>query len=500
MVNVVWLKRDLRLHDHAALSNALESGEQIVLMYVAEPSVWQGTELSSRHFQFVKESLADLEEQVIQKGGYLTYAIGEMEEVLASCLKAFGPFTLYAHEEHGTPHTFARDLRVHKWMKKRGLVFNEYPQFGVVRRLKSREQFQEKWESFMSAPVHPIPPSINCVEQEHLPEALTPDLKSLNSFETGDDLPAASQKGGERTGIEVFKDFLNGRYQRYQFQISKPMASAVSCSRISPYLAWGNLSMRAVVQKTRKVMALLDSDQQHQHLEYFMSRLHWHCHFIQRLEDDPEIAIQTMNPAFDQVRSEWNEEWFTAWKNGHTGVPMIDAAMRALLETGWVNFRSRAMLVSFICNTLLQDWRQPAEHLAQLFTDYEPGIHYSQVQMQSASTGFNTIRIYHPVKQGFDHDPKGAFIRRFIPELRGVPNEYIHEPWKWDRFDELDYPAPIVNVDEANRYARAVLWGVKNSAESKKTAAEKLKKHGSRRDRKASSEQLSLSLFDGEEE
>ncbi|RWZ58020.1 deoxyribodipyrimidine photo-lyase [Halobacillus fulvus] len=498
MLHVVWFKRDLRLYDHAPLQEAVQSGEPILPIYVAEPSIWQGQELSARHYQFVKESLADLQVSLQKKGGELYVAVGEMEEVLSSIYEKYGAFTLHAHEENGTPHTFDRDKRVHRWMKEKGLLFKEKQHFGVVRRLKSRDDFAEHWENFIRQPLIPVAEDIPCVEE--VPSLLTPNFEKLEEFYVGGTRLDRGQTGGERHAHRTFSEFLDRRFESYNFHISKPLASSVSCSRLSPYLAWGNISIRYVTQKTEEKMREC-SPKERKHLQGFMSRIHWHCHFIQRIEDDPDISRQTLNPAFDEVRKEWDEQAFRRWYEGKTGIPMIDASMRALHETGWINFRSRAMVVSFICNTLMLDWRKPADALAGLFLDYEPGIHYSQMQMQSGSTGFNTIRIYNPIKQGIEHDPDGAFIRKFIPELRDVPPLFIHEPWKLSDFDALSYPEPIVDVPSANKRARDILWAVKGSKKAKASAEKQLEKHGSRKwkpkkkPEPEEGEQLTLNLF-----
>jgi deoxyribodipyrimidine photo-lyase len=164
-------------------------------------------------------------------------------------------------------------------------------------------------------------------------------------------------------------------------------------------------------------------------LAAFEGRLHWHCHFIQKLESEPSIEFENLHRACDGLReNDFDAERFEAWRAGHTGFPLVDACMRALQAGGWINFRMRAMLVSFSSYQVWLHWRQPARALARLFTDYEPGIHYSQVQMQSGTTGINTLRIYNPVKQSQDHDPEGAFIRRWVPELADVPTDWIHSP------------------------------------------------------------------------
>jgi deoxyribodipyrimidine photo-lyase len=452
MLQVVWLKRDIRLFDHAPIVEATRTGPTLII-YVLEPSVWQERDLSKRHLAFVVESLRALEYQVQKRGGFILYAVSEMETVLESIFVKYGPFRLLAHEENGTPWTFERDKKVHRWMNMRGLAFVEFQHFGVTRRLASRQHFNQLWRSYIESDI--LQPPKKFMMGDKIPEILSTSLQSFANVNIKGDWVDAdlAQKG------------LSGKYANYLKSISSPYLSEQNCSRLSPYLAWGNISLRYVVQQSEGVLDKGVERWAQKSMLAFLSRCHWHCHFIQRIEDEPEIAVRTLNPAFDQVRLTWNEEWFQRWANGTTGVPLIDAGMRALHQTGWVNFRMRAILVSFACNTLLLDWRRPAEHLARLFIDYEPGIHYSQVQMQAGVTGFNTIRIYNPYKQAEDHDSDEKFIEKYIQDWKGSAN----------------YLEPIVDVDQANRIAREVLWGVKNKRETGTIAKKVLARHGSRK-------------------
>ena len=185
---------------------------------------------------------------------------------------------------------------------------------------------------------------------------------------------------------------------------------------------------------------------------------------IQKLESRPSIEFKCMHPFYDGLReNNFDIKYYNAWKKGLTGYPFIDACMRSLNYNGWITFRMRAMLVSFASYDLWLDWRKTGYHLAQTFTDYEPGIHYSQLQMQSGVTGINTLRIYNPIKQSIDHDPNGKFIKKWVPELNHVPEIWIHEPWKMDLhtqktincFIGKHYPEPVVNHLEAIKIAKA---------------------------------------------
>ena len=223
-------------------------------------------------------------------------------------------------------------------------------------------------------------------------------------------------------------------------------------------------------------------------LDAFLSRLHWHCHFIQKLERQPSIEILELHPATRGLRRT-DPERLAAWSEGRTGVPFVDACMRALHHCGWINFRMRAMLLSFASHHLWLDWRDSGLHLARQFVDYEPGIHWSQCQMQSGTTGINTIRIYNPIKQGLDHDPEGEFLGHWLPELAGVPAIWRHEPWRMDPATQeacgcrigRDYPAPIVEVAAAAREARERLWGLRRQPGFGATADAIQERHGSRR-------------------
>ncbi len=453
-INVVWFKRDLRIMDHAPLFEAACAG-RLLPLYIVEPQLWMQPDSSRRHWHFIHDSLVDLRASLALLGAPLIIRKGEAVDVLQQLLVELGSFTLWSHEESGNSWTYSRDILVAAWCRLKGVVWHEFPTGGVVRRLKSRDGWSKLRDARMASPIIQIPEKVTGkigVYSHDLPNKSDPmfGLDSIGSV----------QMGGRKEAVKTLDSFLKERGRNYMQNLSKPGISARHCSRLSPHITYGTLSMREIEQATKsKIHALLghvdiDAAYFKRNLSSFLSRLAWHCHFIQKLEQQPDIESVCMHPAFEGMREPYfRDDYFQAWKTGNTGYPLVDACMRSLHENGWITFRMRAMLVSFASYHLWLDWRKTAPFLAGLFTDYEAGIHYSQFQMQSGVTGINAVRMYNPIKQSYDHDLQGKFIRRYVPELKNVPDNFIHEPWKMDSAP-TDYRAPIVDHHAAIKFAR----------------------------------------------
>jgi deoxyribodipyrimidine photo-lyase len=495
-ISVVWFKRDLRTTDHLPLATAGERGA-IIPLYIIEPSLHQEPDFDPRHWAFIRESLLELRERLATLGAPLVVRVGEVMGVLSQLHDETGFDALFAHEETGNDLSYARDIAVREWTKGHGIPFYEMPNGGVIRVLKSRDQWSKIWEQRMAQPEAPEPSVLRPLES--LPIGEIP-IHVCDKPITHNEI----QHGGSSYAHTILHSFLYRRGNNYHREMSSPVTAYESCSRLSPHLAFGTISMREAVSRLRarqKEIYSMPPDAYKQldgswktALRSFNSRLHWRDHFMQKLEDEPEIEWQSFIPAFDNLRPDPETDpeaarRLDAWQHGQTGYPLVDAVMRSLAATGYTNFRMRAMLTSFASYDLWLPWQTTGTYLARMFTDYEPGIHWSQMQMQSGTTGINTVRVYNPTKQAQEQDPTGEFIRRWVPELEDVPDDWIHSPWEMPPMIQAmvgvkigtDYPTPIVDHKAASKYARDQIYALRKDPMVKAAAERVYRKHGSRK-------------------
>ena len=477
-INLVWFKKDLRTYDNEALCEALKT-ENVIPIFVVEPDLWKLPDHSSRQWEFVRECLIDLNNSLSDIGLKLIIRVGNIQDVIKEFMKIFIVKGIYSHEETGNEWTFKRDQDLRRYTKNENINWYEYRQFGVFRGLKTRKSWSQKWEQHMSQEL------INDLRRvNYFIDIPSHNLPSSKSLKLNLDKCSHRIQGGRKQGLHKLDEFLKYKIDNYQYSLSSPLKAFDGCSRLSPYLTWGCLSIREVVKAIRKTKK--------RGSRAIDSRLHWHCHFIQKLESEPELENREYHPYMSGIRNS-NQIFLKAWSQGLTGIPFIDACMRSLNSHGWINFRMRAMLMSFASYQLWLPWQESGLCLARKFIDYEPGIHWTQCQMQSGTTSINTIRIYNPIKQGYDHDPEGIFIRTWVKELQYLPSKFIHEPWEIDLFRQNDssfvlgknYPLPIVDPIISTKTARAKLKEIRNKPDFFDIAKNILEKHGSRKRRKS---------------
>lgn len=480
-VCVVWFKRDLRLSDHQALANAVKRARDIkaklILLYVFEPLLLNDPHHSERHWRFVTESITDLNFKLRQHKARISVAHGDAIKIFGELTEKYILDSVYSHQEVGLENTYRRDKALHGWLVKKCIAWHESQSGAVQRGLKTREYWDKDWSKFMRAPIADIDLSTIEITTHRFNTTQLPE-----HWKTPDPI---MQRGGSRSAWNTLSDFFDQRGKDYAFHISKPSQSRIACSRMSPYLAWGNISLREFYQT---LLQHWNRKGWRRSLTALSSRLHWHCHFIQKFESECAMEKRSVNHGYEQFPYRGKQDCLhdlTCWQQGQTGFPLVDATMRCLIETGYINFRMRAMLVSFLCHHLQIDWRLGADHLAQLFLDFEPGIHYPQFQMQAGVTGINTIRIYNPTKQALEHDANAVFIKKWCPELSALPTPLIFEPWRLTPMEETmyeitlgeDYPQPIVDLSESYRNAQQLLWSWRKRPAVKADAKRILKRH-----------------------
>ena len=470
-INILWFKKDLRIQDNEALFEASKNFK-LLPIYIIENDLWSQNSYSDRQWQFCKESLIDLNQDLKKLGQELIIRTGDVIETFEEISKSFKIMGIYSHQETGDYYTYKRDQKIRNWAIKHNIPWKEYLQFAVFRGKTNRDFWANNWKKHLEKKIPQIKIKLNTVNFR------LGNIPNDDFFKFKEDKCLGRLKGGRKEGLLRLEIFLKKDIYLYRKNISNPEKSKDNCSRLSPYITWGCLSIREIYKKVNFKNDI--------NSKMFKSRLAWHCHFIQKLESEPELEFKEFHSFFYDLRRK-NDRFLKLWSEGNTGYPFLDACMRSLNHNGWLNFRMRAMLMSFASYNLWIPWQESGEMLAKKFVDYEPGIHWCQCQMQSGTTSINTNRIYNPVKQGKDHDPEGEFIRKWLPELKNVPNHFIHEPWlivnyeEYKNLNKINYNNPIVDIKETSRSARKKLYKITQKEGYWDISKNVYKKHGSRK-------------------
>jgi deoxyribodipyrimidine photo-lyase len=454
----VWHRADLRTPDNAALVAAAESAGEagtVVPVFVVDPRYYGADGLAcDARLRFLHECLLDLRRQYRDLGTDLLLLQGDPRERLRALLD--GP----VDEVHYNRHPTARHGRqvadtVREWPETvahadDGIRYGPRDPDGTVR-TDTREGWDTQAEAYFEADPHPRPESLagHGVEGDTTVEAVEaefgvdPDKREV-------------PEGGTVAGNERLSAFVEG-IQAYPGSVAPPAAAEDGCSRLSPYLAFGALSPRQVYGRLQA--AAPDCRGR----EMLVSRLYWNRHYHQKLADWPGWTTRSVNPVFRGLfRERHDPDLDRAWREGETGFPLVDAAMRALRQTGYINFRLRALVSTFYVYVLKQWWRRGADYMYEQLIDADAAINYTQWQSQCNLTGVHPVRVYDPAKQIREYDPDGEYIRRYVPELADLPDEHLPRPERAPESVQADcgvdvgtdYPYPVVEYDHEAAQAR----------------------------------------------
>ena len=491
-VDIVWFKRDFRLEDHAPINAVATSNNDFLGIFIVEPSRLREQDTDPIHVDWEIKCAVELQSRIRKLGGEMLILHDEVINAFEKLKTKYLILNVYSHEEIGTEWSYQRDIKFGKWCKTNKLNWKEFPTNAVVRKLNNRDNWYKLRTERLGQEIIPAPTKLKFDNELEMDSILSVREIGIIPRELRDEY-----KPGEFKAKKNLDTFLNERGMNYRYEMSSPITGENSCSRLSHYISAGCITIKQITKIANKRVAYLKTLEKTDSrkkwsasINSFKSRLAWHCHFIQKLELQPTLGSKAMNYILDKrLKRELNSERFDRWSKGHTGWPFFDACMRQLIATGWINFRMRAMLMSVASYTLWLPWKETGNYLARQFIDYEPGIHWSQVSMQSGTTGINTIRAYSILKQSTDHDPDGVYIRKWVPELRNIPTHYIHEPWKMtgEMQSQLkcvigdDYPLPIIDEKKSRLEGVNRSYKARGSAEVRKTSKRINKKHGSRK-------------------
>ena len=460
-INIVWLKRDLRTTDHLPLYEAENKQQNYIIIYLFEPNQINYDDYSLRHKQFIYHSIIEMN-KLLKKYNREVMIFNENADVVFDYLTSkYDVTNVISYQESGTKNSWLRDKKVKLLLKKNKTKWLEFEKQAVIRGSKDRNGWDKYWYSYANSEIINNNYSINDYKYEK-----TPFDFSIKKNKELEKYPSKFQPAGEKYALKYLNSFVSSRGKNYNIHISQPEKSRYSCGRLSTYLSWGNISVRQVYQRIKNSSNYKTNKRT---FNSFLSRLKWRSHFIQKFEVDVSYENTCINRGYEKVIYHNNDKLLESWKTGQTGFPMVDASMRCLIATGWLNFRMRAMLVSFLCHYLEQDWRRGVYYMAKLFLDYEPGIHFTQFQMQAGVTGINSIRIYNPIKQSIEKDPNCIFLKKWLPELSKIKSEYIHQPWLLTEIDLINisipdfYKHPIISPNLSNKNIKDQLWSLRKN-------------------------------------
>lgn len=457
-----WIRRDLRLTDNQALKAALEQADQVIPVFVLDPRLLGSPYVGAKRLAFLFAGLRQLDASLGEVGSRLVVRRGKAELELDRLAQESGAGAIFAEADY-SPFARRRDAAVEarqevRWSGSPAI----FPPGSVM---KSNREPYVTFSPFMRAwkrlPAASLPSQRFSPAEIHTPENLESENLPEFSPETGEQ----AFKAGEGAALERLEEFTQGEQAPiYRYASRRNRVDLSGTSELSPYLRFGMLSARTAASMAWKAIQAAPNKIARDEAQTWLDELIWRDFFIHILYHFPQVRRHSFRK--QGVAWQKNPQALTAWQQGQTGYPLVDAAMRHLSHSGWMPSRARMVVASFLCKHLLIDWRAGERWFMQHLIDGDPAANNGGWQW-SAGTGTDAapyLRIFNPTSQAEKHDPQGGYIRHWLPELARVPNDYIHKPWEMPEKIQSqakcligeDYPFPIVDHAEARERALEV--------------------------------------------
>lgn len=435
-----WFRRDLRLHDNTALLEAAAQADQLIPLFIFDEKLLRsGRGGDGPRVSFMLDSLRALDESLRERGSRLCIRRGSPVTVLRELAQETGAELVTFNRDY-SPYARKRDSEVKKALSEAGIRVEEQADLVLhePEDIKTTEgHFYRVYTPYKRVWLTLSKPQPRELDMRFPPAPV--DVGSLPSASGGSSLESPITQAGEKVAREQLAGFIQEAIAGYDE--GRNLLGEKLTSRLSPHLRWGTISVRQCYAAASRIQA--------KGAEVWISELAWRDFFYTILYHKPQVIRESFYERFDRIQWRNDSMYFAAWQTGQTGYPVVDAAMRELQATGWMHNRARMIAASFLCKDLLIDWRWGERYFMQRLIDGDTAANNGNWQW-AAGTGVDAapyFRIFNPVSQGQKFDPKGVYIRRWIPELENVPDQCIHTPWTLPdhEFRATRYPRRIVD-------------------------------------------------------
>lgn len=470
-INVVWFKKDLRLSDHAPLHAAINATLPTLLLFFFEPLMIAQPAINERQGWFLYYAAIDMQLKLNNVNATLYICHKEVNSTFEYLSTIFYIQNIFAYQETNIGVTYIRDKSFRKWCKNENINLQEFENNGIFRGLKNMHNWNKYHLKFIKQPEHIInlkqlvplkltDQQYKQIKGEPIPKNFIKPDKPFNK-----NLPPLS--GGETNAFKTLNLLLKSFQNINITQSLKTLDKPFLWNNLAPYLSFGNISYKQAYKLINTKTSLQNNPKILKLLNQLLLK---NAQQIQFFEINSNMEFENLNIGLNGIRVSWNNYYYEAWCNAITGVPLVDASMRCLKNTGYLDNRLKALLISFLTHYLWLDWRKGAAYLAKFLIDYEAGLHFYLFQEVAGTLGIPPPNIINPTILAKKLDPNGLFVQQWLPELRCLPTPLCHTPWKLTNMEVVlykykigkNYPNPIINLETSFQKAQKELHRVFN--------------------------------------